>query len=132
MARTVSTFLMFQDGTAEAAMNFYVSLFPGSRVTAVERYGQGEQGAPGTVKVARFTLAGHEVMCIDSPAKHAFTFTPSISLFVECESAAELDHAFEQLAAGGQVYMPIDNYGFSQRFGWVGDRFGVTWQLNLA
>lgn len=71
-------------------------------------------------------------MCIDSPVKHGFTFTPSISLFVECESAAELDGAFQQLAAGGQVLMPLDDYGFSARFGWATDRFGVSWQLNLG
>ena len=55
-----------------------------------------------------------------------------MSLFVECETEAELDNAFEALAAGGAVLMPINNYGFSRKFGWVNDRFGVSWQLNLA
>jgi uncharacterized glyoxalase superfamily protein PhnB len=55
-----------------------------------------------------------------------------MSLFVNCTSDAELEQAFEQLSAGGEVLMPLDNYGFSQRFGWVNDRFGVSWQLNLA
>jgi predicted 3-demethylubiquinone-9 3-methyltransferase (glyoxalase superfamily) len=64
--------------------------------------------------------------------KHAFTFTPSISVFVECESEAELEAVFSRLAAGGSVLMPLDNYGFSTRFGWVKDRFGVSWQMNLA
>jgi predicted 3-demethylubiquinone-9 3-methyltransferase (glyoxalase superfamily) len=72
-----------------------------------------------------------QVNCIDSPVKHAFTFTPSISLFVDCESEAEIDDLFSKLSAGGQVLMPLDNYGFSTRFGWVKDRFGPSWQLNL-
>lgn len=64
--------------------------------------------------------------------KHDFSFTPSSSTFVEFGSAAELEQAFQTLSEGGQVLMPLDNYGFSRRFGWVNDRFGVSWQLNLA
>ena len=130
MTRTVATQLMFE-GTAEEAMRFYVSLFKGSEVTRVERYGPGEPGAEGSVKRAEFTLGGHRLACIDSPVKHGFTFTPSISIFVECEDEAELDAAFRQLSAGGAVLMPLGSYGFSAKFGWVKDRFGVSWQLNL-
>jgi uncharacterized glyoxalase superfamily protein PhnB len=54
-----------------------------------------------------------------------------MSLFVDFDSAAALDSAFTQLASGGQIFMPISNYGFSQRFGWCSDRFSVSWQLNL-
>ena len=130
MARAVATHLMFE-GAAEEAMSFYVSLFPGSEITQVTRYGPGEPGKEGTVKRADFKLIGHDLICIDSPVKHGFTFTPSVSIFVDCESAAELDEAFNRLAAGGKVLMPLDNYGFSTRFGWCQDRFGVSWQLNL-
>jgi predicted 3-demethylubiquinone-9 3-methyltransferase (glyoxalase superfamily) len=63
--------------------------------------------------------------------KHGFTFTPSISLFVDCESEAELDAAFGVLSEGGKILMPPSNYGFSTKFTWVSDRFGVSWQLNL-
>ena len=129
MARA-TTHLMF-DGTAEEAMNFYVSLFKGSTIRRVERYGQGEQGAQGSVKRADFTLGGHDFICIDTPVKHAFTFTPSISIFVDCADQAELEGAFKQLSGGGKVFMPLDNYGFSTKFGWLQDRFGVSWQLNL-
>ena len=131
MARKVTTHLMFT-GAAEEAMSFYVSLFANSRIDRIERYGPGEPGPEGTVKVASFTLAGRDFLCIDSPVKHAFTFTPAMSLFVECDSQAELDAAFARLSEGGAVLMPIDNYGFSTRFGWLQDRFGVSWQLNLA
>ena len=130
-AATVSTFLMFQERDAQDAMSLYGSVFPGFRVEHVERYGPGEPGPEGTVKVARVDLNGHRLMFSDSHVKHAFTFTPSVSLFVDFASADELDAAFARLSAGGQVYMPVDNYGFSRRFGWCGDRFGVTWQLNL-
>ena len=80
---------------------------------------------------ARFELNGLPVMCIDSPAVHAFTFTASTSLFVDFDSRAELDAAYAQLSAGGQIFMPPGNYGFSQHFAWVQDRFGFAWQLNL-
>jgi predicted 3-demethylubiquinone-9 3-methyltransferase (glyoxalase superfamily) len=130
MAHRLTPFLMFE-GSAEEAMRFYVGLFPGSEVRSVERYGAGEKGAEGSVKRAEFMVAGQPVMCIDSPIKHGFSFTPAVSLFVECESEAELDATFSQLADGGSVLMPVDNYGFSRKFGWVNDRFGVSWQLNL-
>ena len=55
-----------------------------------------------------------------------------MSLFVNCEGREELDAAFARLSAEGHVFMPLDNYGFSSRFGWCSDRFGVSWQLNLS
>jgi len=130
MAHKITPFLMFA-GSAEEAMRSYVALFHGSKVNRLERYGRGEQGAEGSVKLAGFTLAGQEVICIDSPIKHDFTFTPLISLFVECESEAEFDTTFNQLSTNGAVLMPPDNYGFSRKFGWVNDRYGVSWQLNV-
>lgn len=131
MANAVATHLMF-DGTAEEAMNLYVSIFKDSTINRIERYAAGEPGAEGSVKQASFTLAGQPFICIDSPVKHDFTFTPSISIFVDCENEAELIEAFEQLAEGGEVLMPVDDYGFSVRFGWLQDRYGVSWQLNLS
>jgi predicted 3-demethylubiquinone-9 3-methyltransferase (glyoxalase superfamily) len=130
MPREVKTFLMF-DGVAEKAMSLYVSLFAGARIDKVERYKAGEQGAEGTIKVADFTLADHQLRCIDSPVKHHFTFTPAMSIFVECKDEAELEAAFKALSEDGAVLMPLDNYGFSRKFGWTNDRFGVSWQLNL-
>lgn len=130
MANKITPFLMFE-GAAEEAMRFYVSLFPGSEVRRLELYGPDEPGTEGSVKRADFTLAGQEVICIDSPMKHDFTFTPAVSLFVECENEAEFANAFDQLSSEGAVMMPPDNYGFSRKFAWVNDRFGVSWQLNL-
>jgi predicted 3-demethylubiquinone-9 3-methyltransferase (glyoxalase superfamily) len=131
MTRSVATFLMFE-GVAEEATNLYVSLFERSEIRRMERWSAGEPGRQGSVKRAEFVLAGHDLIAIDSPVKHAFTFTPSMSLYVECDTEAELDHAYEVLSAGGQVLMERASYGFSKKFGWINDRFGVSWQLNWA
>ncbi|NHM34055.1 VOC family protein [Neobacillus terrae] len=127
----VTPFLMFQDGIAEEAMNFYTSIFEDSQITNIVRYGANEAGPEGTVMQATFTLKGQEFMCIDSYIKHQFSFTPSFSIFVTCNTEEELDKFYEKLNEGGQALMPLNNYGFSKKFGWVNDRFGVSWQLNL-
>ena len=125
-----TTFLMFT-GRAEEAMKFYTTLFPNSRILQITRYGANDTGAEGTVQHATFTLNGQEFMCIDSNIQHDFTFTPSISLYVRCESEEEIDRAFAALAEGGQILMPLDRYPFSTKFGWLADQFGVSWQLSL-
>jgi predicted 3-demethylubiquinone-9 3-methyltransferase (glyoxalase superfamily) len=130
MKSKVTPHLMFE-GVAEEAMNFYLSLFAGAEIQELSRYGPGEPGAEGSFKRAIFTLGGQELICLESPVKHQFTFTPSISLFVECDSEAELNELFSRLSEGGAVLMPLANYGFSKSFAWVNDRFGVSWQLNL-
>src|SRR5690242_20248422 len=127
MPRRAATHLMFQGGVASAALEFYAQVFPSFRVNTIERYGAGAPGPEGTVKRADATFAGHELVVIDSPVKHAFTFTPAMSLFVDCDSREELEAAFAKLSDDGQVLMPVDNYGFSARFGWCADRFGVSW-----
>jgi predicted 3-demethylubiquinone-9 3-methyltransferase (glyoxalase superfamily) len=130
MAQTITPFLMFE-GKAEEAITFYISIFENSRLVSMHRYGPGEAGAEGSVMKATLSLAGQTLVCIDSPAKHDFTFTPSISLFVDCTEARELEELFGKLSEGGKVLMPLNNYGFSRKFGWVADRFGVSWQINL-
>jgi len=127
---TVKPFLMFQ-GQAREAMTFYLSLFPDARVISAEHYGPGEPGPEGSVKVTSFSIAGQEVMCIDSPVKHEFDFTPSFSFFVDCSGEEEQSRLFSALSDGGAVLMPMGDYGFSRRFTWVSDRYGVSWQLNL-
>jgi predicted 3-demethylubiquinone-9 3-methyltransferase (glyoxalase superfamily) len=129
MATEITTFLMFED-RAEEAMKFYESLFGGAEITSIDRYDEGD--AKGTVKRATLRLPGQKLICVDSPVEHAFGFTPAISLFVDCGSEEEVDRLFAALGEGGQVLMGLDAYPFSQRFGWVDDRFGVSWQLNLA
>jgi len=121
---------MFQGG-AEEAINFYISLFPAAQILEIARYGANQPGPEGSIQKARFVLAGQTILCIDSPVKHDFTFTPSFSFFVDCESEDQLSRLHAELSAGGSVLMPLANYGFSRSFAWVSDRFGVSWQLNL-
>lgn len=121
-----------QCGRAMEAINFYTSLFDNSEVKSVEKWQASEVGgAEGLVKLARFTLAGQEYMASENTVEHNFTFTPSISIYVNCENEEELDTLYAQLSKDGQVMMPLDNYGFSKKFGWVADAYGVSWQLNL-
>ncbi|WNR45324.1 VOC family protein [Paenibacillus roseipurpureus] len=126
----VIPFIMFQEGKAEEAMNFYTSLIEDSEITSIVRYGANEAGKEGTVMQAIFTLKGQEFMCIDSPVKHAFSFTPSHSIYVVCNTEEEIDELYGKLIDGGQALMPLGNYGFSKKFGWLNDRFGVSWQIN--
>src|SRR5687768_8433215 len=100
-------------GSAEEAMDFYVSQFPGAAIDEIERWGADDQGVEGSVKLATFTLNGQKVMCTDSPPVHDFTFTPSISLFVTCAEESELDRYCDEFSKDGKFLMPPDNYGFS-------------------
>ena len=127
----ITTFLMFE-GKAEEAMNFYTSLFERSEIVNIQRYGANGDGAEGTVQQAVFSLNGQLFMCIDSSIKHGFTFTPSISLYVACDTEDEIDRVFDRLAQDGSVLMPLAAYPFSEKFGWVADKYGVSWQLNLS
>lgn len=126
----IKTFLMFE-GKAEEAMNYYLSVFDQAELLSINRYGANEAGAEGTVAHATFSLYGQVFMCMDSYVKHDFTFTPSISLYVSCATEDEINRCFEKLSQGGQVLMPLAAYPFSEKFGWVADQYGVSWQLNL-
>lgn len=132
MTKGLRTFMTFQDSAASAALDLYSAVFDDFDLIDVERYGPDDVGPEDTVKLARFRLAGADFACSDSPISHGWGFTPAVSLWVECDDDDELERLFEQLGIDGQVFMPLGDYGFSTRFGWVGDRFGVTWQLNLG
>ncbi|MEQ8179353.1 MAG: VOC family protein [Amphiplicatus sp.] len=131
MAKSVTPFLMFARG-AEEAMKFYCAQFEDAEIVSIERYGKDGPGAEGSVFKARLRLLVQEVMCFDTPVTHGFDFTPSFSFFIECESEAELDRLFASFSEGGKVMMPPDSYGFSPKFAWIADRWGVSWQFNLA
>jgi predicted 3-demethylubiquinone-9 3-methyltransferase (glyoxalase superfamily) len=125
--------LMFvgeQYGRAAEALELYVSTFDDARVLEVERFGDDEEGSG--IKHARFEIAGRELRAMDSGGDHRFTFTPATSLVVEFDDEAKLEAAFEALGNGGAVLMPLADYGFSPKFAWLNDRFGVSWQLMLV
>lgn len=123
---TIRPFLMFQGGVAAQAIDLYVTTFDGAVVSSVP-HADPEHG----IQLAELDLKGQRVLVSDSYVEHAFDFTPSTSLFVECDDRAELERLTAAIGAGGPTYMPLGEYGFSTAFAWVGDRFGVSWQLNL-
>ena len=127
----IKTFLTFQENDAEKAMNYYIGLFENSSIIEIQRNGSEGPGKEGSIFVAKFELNGSQFMCSDSPIKHEWDFTPGVSIFVECKSEDEIETLFAKLSDNGQVFMPLDNYGFSPKFGFVEDRFGVSWQLIL-
>jgi len=112
----ITTFLWF-DQQAEEAMNFYVSLFKNSKVLSVSRYPQGGPMPVGTLMTATFQLDGQEFMALNGGPE--FKFTEAISLFVTCETQAEVDHFWDHLSEGGE----------KSRCGWLKDRFGLSWQI---
>ena len=131
MKSQIATFLTFQDGNAESAMNFYVELFDNSKIIKIKRWEKDGPVEEGRIMRATFELNGNLFMCSDSPPVHDWNFSPAVSNYVECESETELQNLFANLSENGKVTMPLNNYGFSQKFGWTIDQFGVSWQLNL-
>ncbi|TMP88742.1 VOC family protein [Pseudoalteromonas ruthenica] len=133
--KSILTSLMFvgdQAGKCEEAIKFYTSLFCDAEIIDIQYYTADEHEPEGSVKRAKFHINGREFMALDSHLNHPFSFTPSISLYIECQSLSEIESLFRTLAEGGTELMPLDNYAFSHRFGWLNDRYGVSWQLNLS
>lgn len=112
-------------------MRLYASVFHDAEITQLDRFGAGESSPEGTVRLGLLRIGNNVIRCFDSPDVHAFTFTPAVSLFVNCDSAAEVDRLSEALGERGQTFMPLDRYPFAERFAWVADRFGVSWQLSF-
>ena len=125
----ITPFLWFDDN-AEQAIKLYTSIFKNSKIGRLTRYGEAGPGKKGTVMTGTFQLAGREFMALNGGP--AFKFTPSISLFVHCQTEQEIDQLWKNLSEGGTVLMELDKYPFSQKFGWVADKFGLSWQLNLV
>ena len=112
-------------GSAREAVERYVGLIPNSTITEVT-------GRDGYGQTIRFTLADRPFIAFNSPIAHEFGFTPSMSIFVTCDTPDEVDELFGQLSTDGAVLMPLDDYGFSPRFGWCTDRSGVSWQIGCT
>jgi predicted 3-demethylubiquinone-9 3-methyltransferase (glyoxalase superfamily) len=122
-------FLWF-DTQAEEAANLYTSLFDNSRVLDTVRYGEAGPGPEGTVMTVTFQLEGQEFTGLNGGP--LFTFSPALSFFVNCDTQQEIERLWRNLRQDGAVFMELDEYPFSPQFGWVQDRFGISWQLNLA
>ena len=113
----ITTFLTF-DNKAEEAANFYISLFKNSKIVSSSRYGDAGPGPKGSLMSATISLDGQELMLLNGGP--SFTFTPGFSLFVSCESQAEVDEYWDKLLANG---------GKPVQCGWITDKFGVSWQI---
>jgi predicted 3-demethylubiquinone-9 3-methyltransferase (glyoxalase superfamily) len=109
-------FLWFND-RAEEAVNFYVSLFKDSRVMSVTRHGEAGPGPKGSVMMVVFRLEGQDFYALNGGPQ--FTFSPAISLLVNCETQEEVDELWEKLSEGGE----------KNQCGWLKDRYGLSWQI---
>lgn len=106
------------DGQAKEAAGLYASAFNDFRITSE------------SPMVVSFELAGQKFMALNGGPM--FAPTPAVSFFAVCDTTAEMERAWERLSAGGEVLMPLDKYPWSEQYGWVQDRFGVSWQLSLG
>ncbi|NYS26372.1 VOC family protein [Rhodobacteraceae bacterium 2376] len=122
------------DGAAEEAAALYTSLVPGSAISAVSRYGKAGfevHGQPeGTAMNVDLCLGGQRLLALNGGAR--FRPTPAVSYFLTFEDRATLDAAWTALGEGGQLRMPLDEYPWSPRYGWVDDRWGMSWQFALG
>ena len=112
----ITPFLWF-NGQAEEAANYYVSTFKNSKILNVARFGEAGPGPKGAVMLVTFELEGQQFMALDVGPQ--YTISPAISLFVNCETQAEVDELWAKLTAGGKEV----------QCGWLTDRFGVSWQI---
>jgi len=112
----ITPFLWF-DTQAEEAANFYVSIFKNSKIDSILRYGDAGPGPKGAVMLVSFQLEGQKFSALNAGPQHKFT--PAISLYVDCESQAEVDELWDKLLAGGQP----------MQCGWLSDKFGLCWQI---
>ncbi len=112
------------DKEAREAAEFYVSLFPGSRITNATTLSDTPSG---DCDMVSFELAGQPFMAIS--AGPLFHFNPSVSFQVRFPTNAEVDAVWEKLSTGGKVLMPLASYPFSEHYGWLEDRYGLSWQL---
>lgn len=126
-------FLWFDD-QAEEAVYFYTAVFAQSKVNGTTQYdetGKEFHGKkPGSVMTVDFELEGQRFVAINGGPQ--FKFNPSVSFIVNCATAKEVDALWEKLFEGGTALMPLDSYPFSKRYGWVQDKYGVSWQLILS
>ena len=106
------------NGKAKEAAEFYCSVFGQSQITSENSL------------VVTFEASGQKFMCLNGGPQ--FTINPSISFYVICETESEIDRVWGKMAEGGKVLMELNKYPWSEKYGWIQDRFGVNWQLSLG
>ena len=119
------------DKNAEEAVKFYTSLFKGGKILNTTRYteaGKDIHGMDaGEVMTVNFQIEGYNLIALNGGP--LFKFTPAISFMVNCTTKDEVDDLWSKLSVGGTALMPLDAYPFSERYGWIQDTYGLTWQL---
>ncbi len=126
LKQKITPFLWFED-QAEQAVDFYTDTFENSEVLSINRYREGP--LQGKILTTVFQLEGQQFMALDGGPE--FQFTPAVSFFVNCDTEKKIDELFKKLSDGGAVLMPLDKYPFGEKYAWVQDKFGVSWQLML-
>lgn len=106
------------DGNAKKAAEFYCTVFDVTKITESNPL------------VTTFESAGQKFMCLNGGPM--YSINPSISFFVVCETETEVEKSWQKLIDGGKILMPLDTYPWSQKYGWVQDKFGVNWQLSFG
>jgi predicted 3-demethylubiquinone-9 3-methyltransferase (glyoxalase superfamily) len=122
------------NNNGEEAARFYTSIFKNSKIIGTSRYCEAAARATGNTKgstlTVLFELEGQTFMALNG-GDH-FKFTPAISFFVWCENEAEIQHFWKNFSAGGQTRIPLDKYPFAEKYGWIEDKYGVSWQLMVS
>ena len=128
----ITPFLWF-DRQAEEAVNFYITAFRNSEIKTTTRYSSDGARASGmpenSVMTMAFQIEGKDFVAINGGP--VFQINPNISFFVNCESVLEIDRLWKKLSVDGTLMMELDNYPFAEKYGWIQDKFGVSWQLIL-
>jgi len=114
--KQITPFLWF-DKEAEEAANFYVSVFPSSKLGRIARYGEAGPGEPGAVMTVEFELNGLRFVALNGGPQ--YKFTEAVSFFINCETQEEVDNYWEKLSEGGE----------EGPCGWLKDRYGLSWQV---
>ena len=113
---------------AQEALDFYSSVFPSFSLISLNHHAEPHHEL---VMLGIFSIKGQEIMISDSFVSHEWGISPGISFFLDLDDKDELDTLLKSLEEQGKIHMPANDYGFSKRFAWVEDKFGVNWQLNV-
>ena len=129
-AKQKITYCLWVNQEAEAVAKFYTGVFKNSAMGDIARNPvDTPSGKAGTVLTTTFTIEGQPFLALNGGSQ--YDLNPSISFFLHAGSAEEIDDLWEKLSEGGQVLMPLDKYPYSDKYGWVQDKFGLSWQLML-
>jgi len=129
----ITPFLWFDDSAKEAA-SFYTSIFKNSEIKGINYYGESggkvSEKPKGSVMIVSFRLQGQDFVALNGGPY--FAISPAIPFVINCQTNQELDELWNNLSDSGIMLMNLDKYPFSEKFGWLSDKYGVSWQLTLA